>query len=451
MVEGDEEGITVIFETLLAMKRTPLLQAIFLPTVIAIEFFLLSQPSFAAEDECSSDTGIPYGVIAPIDVGHVRKTLAESGISVGGFYLGETFGNTGGIRQGETYDGVLWTYLLSDLHKAGLWKGLCFYADSYQIHGRSITADNIGSLATVSNYEAMPSTSLSELWLEQHLFNDHLTFRIGQLTADTEFLLSSGGSNFLNSTWGWATLPSFDLPGGGPAYPHATPGVRVALKPNDKWNLMLGLYNGDPELDSPLLLMVEGRYNYNQGGRLPGTVKIGGWNQFGTLHDQLFASTTPTVTMTSNSVPINSDWAIYGIVDQRVWRAQDSKDASGIGLFGRVIAAPAERTLIGFYADGGIAFSGMIPHRTNDILAVGLAYTGISSAAHDLDINSGLPVARTQEVLAEVCYTAKLIGGWTFQPDFQYIWRPGGGVPEPSGKGRVENAAVWGVRTIINF
>ena len=41
---------------------------------------------------------------------------------------------------------MLWTYLFGDLHKAGLWKGLCFYADAYQIHGRSITADNIGSL-----------------------------------------------------------------------------------------------------------------------------------------------------------------------------------------------------------------------------------------------------------------------------------------------------------------
>ena len=330
----------------------------FLGAVLAIGFFLLTQPSFAADDECSSDTGIPYGVIAPIDVGRLRKTLAESGVSVGGFYLGETFANIGGMRNGETYDGVVWTYLLADLHKAGLWKGLCFYTDFYQIHGRSITADNIGSLATVSNYEAMPSTSLSELWLEQHLFNDHLTVRVGQLTADTEFLLSSGGSNFLDSTWGWATLPSFDLPGGGPSYPHATPGVRVALKPNDRWNLMLGLYNSDPELDSPLLLMAEGRYNYNQGGRLPGTVKIGGWNQFGTLHDQLLASTSPTVAMTSNSVMINSDWAIYGIVDQRVWRVPDSKDASGISLFGRA---------------------------------------------------------------------------------------------EPSGKGTVENAAVWGVRTTINF
>jgi porin len=222
------------------MKKAPVLNAVFLGAELAIGFLLLAEPSLAADnDECRSDSGVPSGVIAPIDVGHLRKSLADAGFAVGGIYLGETFANTGGIHQGATYDGVLWTYLIGDLHKAGLWKGLCFYTDAYQIHGRSITADNIGSLVTVSNYEALPSTRLSELWLEQHMLNDHLTVRVGQLTADTEFLLSLGGSNFLDSTWGWATLPSFDLPGGGPAYPLATPGC--ASHQAETGSLMLGV------------------------------------------------------------------------------------------------------------------------------------------------------------------------------------------------------------------
>src|SRR5262249_34612715 len=153
---------------------------------------------------------------------------------------------SGGAPGAKPYVGGFWIYLLGDLHKAGLWKGLCFYADSYQIHGRSVTADNIDSLVTVSNYEALPSTRLSELWLEQHLFDDHVTVRVGQLTADTEFLLSSGASNFLDSAGGWPTLPPFTRPGGGPPYPLPPPGVRVGLKPNDYGSLKLGVYNGAP-------------------------------------------------------------------------------------------------------------------------------------------------------------------------------------------------------------
>jgi porin len=440
-----------------------------LSTILAAGLFLRAEPALAADADCSGDAGLPSEVIAPIDVGHLRKSLADAGFTVGGFYLGETFGNTGGIHQGETYDGVLWTYLLGDLHKAGLWKGLCFYADSYQVHGRSITLDNTGSLVTISNYEALPSTRLSELWFEQHLFNDHVTVRVGQLTADTEFLLSSGASNFLNATWTWATLPSFDLPGGGPAYPLSTPGVRVALKPNDNWGFMLGVYNGDPagsqctgnpevcdnngldfRLDSPPFLVAEGSYKYNQEGQLPGTIKIGGWNQFGTFHEQP-GSGPPTIAMTFNSVPIESDWAIYGIIDQLVWRAPDSKESNGIGVFARVLWAPTEQNLVDFYADGGITFSGLIGHRSDDVLGIGIAYTGISSQAHDFAMDSGRPVAGTQEVLAELCYTAKLKPGWTLQPDFQYLWQPGRGRPKPSDEGTVENAAVWGVRTTINF
>jgi len=272
----------------------------------------------------------------------------------------------------------------------------------------------------------------------------------------------------LDSTWGWPTLTTSDLPGEGPQYPLATPGVRVAVKPNDNWSFMLGVYNGDPagahctgnpqvcddngldfRFDSPPLLMAEGSYKYNQEGHLPGTIKIGGWNQFGTLHNQPFGSGSPTVAVTFDSVPIKSDWAIYGIIDQLLWRVPGSKDAKGIGLFGRMIGAPTEQNLVDFYADGGVTFSGMIPHRADDILGIGFAYTGISNDVHSLDV--GPPSARAHEALLEICYTAQLKVGWTLQPDFQYIWQPGGGVPEPSGKGTVANAAVWGVRTTINF
>ena len=88
---------------------------------------------------------------------------------------------------------------------------------------------------------------------------------------------------------------------------------------------MLGVYNGDPagahctgnpqvcddngldfQFNSPPLLMAEGSYKYNQEGHLPGTIKIGGWNQFGTLHNQPFGSGSPTVAVTFNSVPLRA-------------------------------------------------------------------------------------------------------------------------------------------------
>ena len=83
------------------MKRAPVLNAVFLGAGLAIGFLLLAEPSLAADAECSSDSGIPSGVIAPIDVAHLRKSLADAGFAVGGLYLGETFANTGGIHAGR--------------------------------------------------------------------------------------------------------------------------------------------------------------------------------------------------------------------------------------------------------------------------------------------------------------------------------------------------------------
>ena len=458
------------------VKRKPAFEGATLRAVLAIALLAaLSSPgtAHAADAECGvTDSGIPDDVFAPIDVAHTRKSLADVGIGLGGFYVGEAFTNTGGIKQGGKYDGVLTLYLDADLKKMGLWKGLCLSASAFQIHGQSITADNIGSLMPVSNLEATPATRLFELWLEQHMFDSVLAVKFGQLAADQEFILSNSYSYFLNGTFGWPSIAAHDLPGGGPAYPLATPGVRVAIRPNDQFKLMIGAYNGDPanpncandnpqacnsngldfSLDSPALLMIEGSYKYNRSGQLPGTIKVGGWNHFGSFPDQRLDSDDLPIAATLNpGRPIDGDWGIYSIIDQLVWRSPGSEDAKGIGLFGRIIGAPSAQNLVDFYAEGGITFSGMIPHRADDSLGIGFAYTGISDRVHGFDLHAGLPVAQTHEAVLEICYTAQLKPGWKLQPDLQYSWQPGGNVPDPSGNGAVENAAVVGVRTTINF
>ena len=357
-------------------------------------------------------------------------------------------------------------HLDADMKKLGLRKGLCFHMNAFQIHGRSITADDIGALMAVSNLEATPATRLFEMWFEQHMFDGRLAVKVGQLAADQEFILSESYSYFLNATWGWPSIAAADLPGGGPAYPLATPGVRVAIKPNDQLKLMIGVYNGDPadpncpnpnpqecnsdgldfSLDSPPLLMIEGRYKYNQSGQLPVVVKVGGWNHFGSFQDQRFDSGGLPIAVTGNpGRPIDGDWAVYGIVDQLIWRLPGSKDPKGVGVFGRVMGAPSEQNLIDFYAEGGVTFTGMIPHRADDALGIGFAYSGISNSVHGFDVDSGEPVARNFEPLLEICYTFQIKPGWTLQPDFQYIWQPGGNVPD------ADNATVLGARTSISF
>ena len=211
---------------------------------------------------------------------------------------------------------------------------------------------------------------------------------------------------------------------------------------------MVGVYNGDPappcasddpqrcndhgldfELDDDPLLMVEGVYRYNQEGRLPGAVKVGGWNHFGTFEDQRFDSGGALIAVTGNAgKPLDHDWGLYGIIDQLIWRVPGSEDPQGVGVFARFIGAPEDRNLIDFYFDGGFTFTGMIKSRPNDAFAIGFAYTNISDQVSAFDVDFGEPVARNYEALIEICYTYQINPGWSIQPDFQYIFQPGGNV-----------------------
>ena len=422
----------------------------------------------AARANCEvpeTPNGIPEEVAFKADVGGTRAALARAGVGVGGAYYAEPFYNWGGFDEGGEYQGVLVLYVNADMHKLGLWKGLCFHTNGLQIHGNSITAANIGSLMPVTSLEATDATRLSELWFEQTILKDKLSVRIGQLAADEEFILSDGGGFFINGTWGWPSITAADLPSGGPAYPLATPGVRVAINPNDKMGLMVGVYNGDPappcasddpqvcnphgldfELDDDPLLMVEGVYRYNREGRLPGAVKVGGWNHFGTFEDQRFDSGGALIAVTGEpGKPLDNDWGLYGIIDQLIWRVPGSEDPQGIGIFARFIGAPEDRNLIDFYFDGGFTFTGMIKNRPNDAFAIGFAYTNISNQVTAFDVDFGEPVARNYEALIEICYTFQVNPGWSIQPDFQYIFQPGGDV---AGQ---KDATVVGARTSISF
>ena len=109
------------------------------------------------------------------DPGGVRAMLAGRGVTYAVNYIGDMLGNpVGGFAQGTRYIGRLDLELGVDLEKAIGWKGLTFFTNGYQIHGQSISALNLGALMPVSFIEALPSTRLFELWLEQKLLDDHL-------------------------------------------------------------------------------------------------------------------------------------------------------------------------------------------------------------------------------------------------------------------------------------
>lgn len=440
---------------------------------------LTALPTAARADCDVPDDGVPedslLSSLGPswASLGGLRPALANSGISIGGTYITDVLGNpSGGLKQGTHYDGLLDVHMNVDFGRTAGWKGLCFHANGYQIHGTSITAQDLGSIVNASNIEAFPSTRLDEFWFEQHMFNDKVSVRFGALAVDTEFLIADSAGAFIDNTFGWTTISSDNLPFGGPIYPFASPGVRVSVEPNDHFKLMIDVNDDNPigpcpedldpgqcnanglefRLDNPPLLLVEADYSYNKNGGLPGTIKLGGWRDFGQFDDQRF-DVDGALQGTTGADPLLHDgtYAIYGVIDQMIYRLPGESDGKGISVFARVVGSPSDRNQIDAYADGGIVFTGMIPRRPNDVFGIGVAYTGISNDASAFDRDAGLSVIRNYEALLEISYTAELRSGWTLQPDLQYIWNPGGNVPDDSGNRAVKNAVVVGARTTVNF
>ena len=444
-----------------------------------------SIPVLAAEEkqEWLPDGSLGTGLPTLADPTGLRRALWERGVKFQLNYIGEVQGVTsGGLKRGSRYGGRLELVIDADLEKMVGWTGATFHANAYQIHGTGISRYNLGNLAAVSNIEALPNTRLYEAWVEQKLMDNKLGVKFGQLAADTEFVTSNYAGLFINGTFGWPTIHATNLPSGGPAYPLATPGVRIGLYPTDNLSFLVGVFNGDPagpgtndpqqrnrnglnfRLRDPAFAIGEMQVKYGDDkapNGLSGTFKLGAWTHFGRFADTRYgldglSLANPASTGAQRLTRGNN--GIYAVLDQQVYRLADDP-TKGVGVFARVGASPGNRNLVDFYADAGINFTGMVPGRSDDAFGIAVAYARIGDGLVGLDrdtnfYNGTAAPVRSSEAVFEATYSAQIVPGWTVQPNLQYVIRPGGGVLDPTdplGMRSVRNATVLGVRSTLKY
>src|SRR5580700_5128123 len=186
------------------------------------------------------------------DWGGVRKQWEDAGVAFGATDVSETLSNpTGGIRQLTIYQGLLDVSINLDLEKLVKWPGATFYTDGYWISGEGLSRNAVGNLLAVSSIEALASTRLHDLWLQQELLDSRISIRAGQIALDDELYISQYSAGFVNSTFGCPDILSTDLPSGGPCYPFATPGARVRFAPTTALTLSAAVFNGNPAPPGP--------------------------------------------------------------------------------------------------------------------------------------------------------------------------------------------------------
>ena len=414
------------------------------------------------------------------DLFGLRSALSPYGVSIALQETSEVLGNvTGGTRTGADYDGLTQAVLQLDTQRAFGWYGGLLDISALQIHGRNLSADNLSTIQTSSGIEADRATRLWEAWYDQRLLpEDRLDIKIGQQSVDQEFIVNPNGAYFVNTIFGWPTLPSYDLPGGGPAYPLSALGVRLRYRPVNQVAVLVGVYNGSPAsmnvgdaqqadasgtsfpLNRGPLVLAELQYVYpalgamaepGEGAPLGHTYRLGAWFDDEAFGDVRYdAAGVPLASPDSSGLPRQHEGnvSVYAVADQMVWRQGDNPNRS-VSVFGRVMGAPqGDRNLIDFSANGGVVYHDPIFGRPDDTLGVGFGYAHVSGSitAADRDVNAFNPPGdqpvRTSETFVEATYQYQLRPWCQVQPDVQYIIHPGAGAG-------VRNELVLGLRTNI--
>ncbi len=438
----------------------------------------------------------------------VRPWLGQYGVSFGLDEISEAFGNpTGGTHRGADYDGLTEMSVGVDLGRAFGLAGGTLNASAFQIHGRSLSQDNLDDLDTISGIEANRATRLWELWYDQQFRDGAVDLKIGQQSLDQEYIGSASASVFANTAFGWPALPSYDLYAGGPAYPLASLGVR--LRGSDgPFSLLGGVYDDNPpggrfdddpqtnadktgalfNLGNGALFIAELDFALNQpsggdtvvggqssgpgvnsnngggqgqgGGGLPGAYKIGAWFDSGSFPDQRYDDGGGLLADPAGDGRPRMrrhDYSVYGVIDQMVWR-QGGGGPRALNLFARLMGAPGDRNLVDFAANLGLVMKAPLPGRDGDTLGLAGGFTKIGRYALEADQDAerldpgAYSPLRSSESYLELTYQYVPVGWLTLQPDAQYVFMPGAGIADPDAPGRrISNELVLGVRSTIVF
>ena len=343
-----------------------------------------------AANEKSS--GIPEESIAQVlpykgDPAGIRRWLASHGIEYSFIYTNDVLSNLrGGLQRGTIDQGKLEGALTIDWEKLAGIKGLSFYANFFQIHNTGrMRRDYVGGINTIAAIEAMPTTRLSELWMEQKFWNGMASVKLGQFVADVEFFQSELGFLFLENDW--PTITAVNLPSGGPAYPLSTPGVRLKFDPNKYASFLLAVFNGDPAGPG---LPGRGAGPQSQRHELP-PQGSGLHHRRGPVHAepgqerhrpgqqaearrlgpsrrirrpslcQRYAlcwpiRRAPACRRGGAAIPGSTQSSNSNCTARRAAIAQ-----SGVSMFTRISASPSDRNLVDFFVDGGSSWRGWSP------------------------------------------------------------------------------------------
>ncbi|MBW2373557.1 MAG: carbohydrate porin, partial [Deltaproteobacteria bacterium] len=356
------------------------------------------------------------------DWGGARQRLADRGVDPFARYVAGVWSNLrGGFATGARYEGFAYWGVDADLANLAGWTGARFHISWTAYHGGQPSEDLIGQFpaSAVSGLEAERSFRFLEIYLEQELVRGQVQVKVGQLIADRDFFVSDYSEVFRN-----ANLGSFSVGRASPFapfYPVAAPGAVVSARFGEKWRARFGVYTADPGLDESDNIGFD--WGFDNGAfmlgditterrlfGLPASYTVGA--VFATARDLLWES----------GRLVDENHGFYGMVDQAL--VLDSQDSAVLGAFARVIYVPRQdRSVQHWYVDFGLAWTGPLPGRDRDVVALALVHTTFSRDYLDATERAGRDLT-DQQTTVELTYRAQITDWLRVQPSLQLFFDP---------------------------
>ncbi len=384
-----------------------------------------------------------------------RTKLEARGVTIAFQYYANLAGNpVGGLEQGFTYTDSLNLAIDVDFEKLVSWKGGGFHFKFTNRDGTSLTKSYIGNIFTVQQiYGPTETYRLTEMTLDQSFDGGIWDVRAGRYPA-SEFATSPLYCNFMNN--GYCGYP------GGiaqnlnmPYFPVPSWAGRVRWKPSPAFLVQVGGFEVNPTLadthgfdwstSGGTGTAVVGELWHVRGGEapgLPGHYKLGGWYQTISSYPTPTGAASPAPGGTGAlsrrlAAPRPGDkGGVYALVDQNLVAGKAGTGAdglpSGFSVLGGASWGQGPTTTNDFAAFAGVIANGMLPGRPFDTQGVAVTWANFTASGE------------TYEMVVEWNYGIRVTRWFTFQPDFQWVVRPGA-------TGQIPNAFVIGAQAVLTF
>ncbi|MGA2231688.1 MAG: carbohydrate porin [Tepidisphaeraceae bacterium] len=401
----------------------------------------------------------PYQMSVPLghlfgDWGGARTELENLGITPDLNLETDMASNpSGGQREGITEASNLGLNFLADLNKMAGIPGASFLVQFSERWGDSLSKQYIGNLFDTQQVYGGESFRLVDAAYQQQLADDRIELRLGRISANDDFQVLQYDYFFMQNGFDGNPVGIYFNAPGMTAYPDATWGSLVKVRPTPRTYAMVGVYDGDPNqrgidrhgwdltMRGPVFVIGEAGLQVNG---LPGDKGLTGDYKLGAWYD---ASTQAVFGSADTQRGSSGEYALF---DQCVVLFGPRQTNRGLGLFGSATFSnnPAVGTMPFFFTAGAVA-RGIFDCQPTDEVGLGVLY-GIFSddlryAEQQAQLVTPATVIQDYELAFELTYRIYLLSRSVYvQPDLQFI-------NHPNGDEHTTDALVVGCRVGIDF